>query len=103
MSDSEKSNVDNAQETKPVKYAGVEEKKLIRAKKAKQQRDWLKKNSHDVICECGKVIKKYYISRHRKSELHKRNIKPTHELEAKVLDIVARVIKLEEQVQKPII
>ena len=103
MSDSEQSNVESVQVTKPITYAGVEEKQLLRAKKAKQQRNWLKKNSHDVVCECGKVIKQYYISRHRKSELHKRNIKPSHELEAKVLDLVARIVKLEEQVHKPII
>jgi len=101
MSDSDISN--NEKENKLITYAGIDDKKFIQAKKAKQQRDWLKKNSINVVCECGKVIKKYYISRHRKSELHKRNIKPTHSLELKISNLIERIEKLEEEIQKPII
>ena len=58
--------------------------------KKEQRKKWVLDHSYDVVCQCGKKIKRYYLSQHKKSKYHKTNMKQMNN------DIYNRIDDLEE-------
>lgn len=82
-------------------------KKLREMRRIHQLR-WVQKNRTNVVCpDCGKVVKRYYLARHKRSNYHKECIKKSiidiENLEIIIKNLEIRIKKLEDLINKPFV